>query len=97
MDAEQKKSRTTLRLLVTGLGVALAAMVGWNESIASGITVLLATSPLLFLAYVVLGSRARCSSCREPFALEPGERGTLLTTHTCRYCGQQVERINSRV
>lgn len=95
MDAEQTKSRTTLRLMIAGLGIALAAMVGWNEGVANGVTVLLVTSPPLFVAYMVMGSRTRCPSCREPFALEPGERGTLLTTHTCRYCGHQKERINS--
>lgn len=36
----------------------------------------------------------RCPSCREEFALEPGERGFLFTTFTCRSCGAQCERIN---
>lgn len=36
----------------------------------------------------------RCPSCREEFVLDPGERGFLYTTFTCRYCGAQCERVN---
>lgn len=94
MDAEQKKSRTMLRLMVSGLGVAIVGMAGWNEGAETGLTVLVVMAPLLLLGYVLLRRLARCPSCGEPFALEPGERGVLLTSHTCRYCGCQVERIS---
>lgn len=36
----------------------------------------------------------RCPSCREEFVLEPGERGFLFTTFTCRSCGAECQRIN---
>ena len=36
----------------------------------------------------------RCPTCREEFALEPGDRGLLFTTFTCNRCGAQCKRIS---